>query len=54
MKRNGKIYKVFSLQETKELREFVKFCKENNKIMSRELLKAIQYYLQHVNSEYKS
>ena len=53
MKRYGKNYKVFSLQETKELREFVKFCKENNKIMSRELLKAIAYYLQTVKNDFK-
>ena len=53
MKRNGKNYKVFSLRETKELREFVNYCKEQNKIMSRELLKAIQYYLQTVKSDFK-
>jgi len=50
MKRYGKNYKVFSLRETKELKEFVKYCQENNKIMSRELLKAIEYYLQAVKS----
>ena len=53
MKRNGKIYKVFSLQETKELREFVNYCRENNEIMSRELLKAIEYYLQAVKNDFK-
>jgi len=52
MKKNGKNYKVFSLRETEELKEFVKFCKEQNKIMSRELLKAIEYYLQTVKNNY--
>ncbi len=51
MRRNNKTYKVFSLLETKELKEFVKYCKKNNKIMSRELLKAIEYYLQAVKDE---
>ena len=46
MIRNNKSYKVFNLEETKELKEFVAYCKQNNKIMSRELLKAIEYYLQ--------
>jgi len=53
MKRYGKNYKVFSLRETKELREFVNYCREQNKIMSRELLKAIEYYLQAVKSDFK-
>jgi len=52
MKRYGKNYKVFSLQKTKELREFVNYCHKNNKIMSRELLKAIAYYLQNVKNNY--
>ena len=52
MKRNGKNYKVFSLRETKKLRDFVNYCRENNKIMSRELLKAIEYYLQTVKNNY--
>ena len=53
MKRNGKNYKVFSLRETEELKEFVKYCAENNKIMSRELLKAIAFYLQNIKKHKK-
>ena len=47
MKRNEKKYKVFSLKETDELKQFVEYCKSENKVMSKELLTAIKYYLQH-------
>ena len=40
-----KKYKMFSVVLNDTVKQFVNYCKANNKIISKELVTAIQYYL---------
>jgi len=44
----NKKYKMFSVQLNDTVKQFINYCKANNKIISRELVTAIQYYLNNV------
>ena len=46
-----KKYKMFNVPLTDTVKQFIEYCKQNNKILGKELITAMQFYLNNINEK---